>query len=287
MKTLINLKYILLLVVSLFLAGCPPCPVTILTPADGDHFEVGELIIFTGFARDFKDGELSGDSLVWKSSIDDEIGKGLIVNRNDLSEGTHTITLTATNSLEKKGTATITITIGEETPTTTTTTAIIPTPTTTPTTTSTTITDISGVLEIDKISGPLGVPMEAEVLIPFHVEGTEIVGEGGPWQTPISGDDVPIPNAPCTVDFTGEFAIQNFRGVLRTDWFEEPHLHFYWSVYETEYWTRTCIPGGTDEGDYTPPVWESEYLFPLVDGATGDCGPGNRFCYTLHLDSTP
>ena len=137
MKKPMRLKYILLLVVSLLLIGCPPFSVKIITPSDGDHFEVGELIVFTGFARDFKDGNLSGDSLVWESNLDGEIGTGLIVHRSDLSEGEHEITLTATNSKGEKRTAIITITIGEVTPTTTTSTTVTDTTTSIDTTTTT------------------------------------------------------------------------------------------------------------------------------------------------------
>ena len=270
MKKLINLKYVLLLVVSLLLIGCPPFPVKIITPSDGDHFEVGELIVFTGFARDFKDGNLSGDSLVWESNLDGEIGTGLIVHRSDLSEGEHEITLTATNSKGEKRTAIITITIGEVTPTTT--------------TTTTTITEISGELEIDKIMGPLGVTMEAELMIPFHVEGTEIIAEGGPWMTPIAGDDVPDGYG-CTIDYTGEFSIRNVGGELNASDPSEPFLYFTFEVYETEYWTRTC-PGGISSDEWDSGWWESDCGMNLVDGYTWG-GPPTKFLYTLHLDATP
>jgi hypothetical protein len=66
------------------------------------------------------EGELSGDSLVWRSSIAGEIGTGTEFTRDDLSEGTHETTLIATNSQGLEGTATITITINEEAVTTTT-----------------------------------------------------------------------------------------------------------------------------------------------------------------------
>ena len=92
MKKPISLKYILLLVVALLLAGCPPFPVKIITPLDGDHFEVGEEISFKGLARDLKDGALSEDSLVWESSIDGQIGTGKEFTEDTLSEGTHIIT---------------------------------------------------------------------------------------------------------------------------------------------------------------------------------------------------
>lgn len=120
MKRLRYLKYSLLLISVLFLVGCPPSSVTILTPSDGENFEVGEEITFTGSAMDPLEGELSGDSLVWRSSIAGEIGTGTEFTRDDLSEGTHETTLIATNSQGLEGTATITITINEEAVTTTT-----------------------------------------------------------------------------------------------------------------------------------------------------------------------
>ena len=123
MKKLGYLKYSLLLILALFLVGCPPSSVTILTPSDGDHFESGNEITFTGSAMDPLEGELSEDSLIWGSNIDGKIGTGTEFIREDLSEGTHIITLTANNSYGLEGTATITITISEGTITTTTTTA--------------------------------------------------------------------------------------------------------------------------------------------------------------------
>ena len=112
MKKLGNLKYGLLLALILSLVGCVPV-VTIITPSNDDHFEAGEIIIFTGSAVDLTEGELLEDSLVWTSSIDAEIGTGLILYLNNLSEGEHEITLTATNSQQVEGTATITITFGD------------------------------------------------------------------------------------------------------------------------------------------------------------------------------
>jgi len=283
MKKLRNLKYLLLLVISLLLTGCPPYLVKILTPSDGAQFQAGDEITFAGSAKDLRDGNLEGDSLVWSSSIDGEIGTGTEFSRNDLSEGTHTITLTAINSGGKEWTATITITIGEEAPTTTTTTTtIFPNPNSTSTTT--TIADISGVLEIDKIMGPLMVSMEAELMIPFHVEGFEIVAEGGPWETPIAGDDVPD-GFGCTVDYTGEFSIRNVGGELNTLNPSEPFLYFTFEVYETEYWTRTC-PDGVSSDEWVSGWWESDCGMNLVDGYTWG-GPPAKFLYTLHLDSTP
>ena len=264
MKKLNNLKYLFLMSLTLLLAGCPPVSVNIITPSDGDHFDTGELIIFTGLAKDFIDGNLEGDSLVWTSNIDGEIGSGLIVSRNDLSEGEHSITLTATNSQGETKTTTITITIGGST-------------------TTTTVTDISGELEIDKILGPLLVSMEAEIIIPFHLEGTEIVAEGGPWATPISGEDVPFMEG-CTIDFTGEFTIRNVGGELVTSDPNNPFIHFTYEEYETEFWTVNCPPDGSFDGEWLPGWRESECGMDLVDGATWGGGPNTRFRCTLHLD---
>lgn len=126
------LKYSLLFISVLFIVGCPPSSVTILNPSEGDHFEVGNEITFTGTAMDPLEGELSGDSLVWTSNIDGEIGTGTEFVRDDLSEGTHSIILTAKNSRGLERTATITITISGGTVTTTTTTIDGTTTTTTP-----------------------------------------------------------------------------------------------------------------------------------------------------------
>ena len=122
MKRMKYLKYALLLVLTLFLAGCPPYLVNILTPSDGAEFESGEEIKFTGSAMDFIDGKLEGYFLVWTSNIDGEIGTRTEFSSDDLSDGTHVITLIASNSQGLKGIDTITITISEGVVTTTTTT---------------------------------------------------------------------------------------------------------------------------------------------------------------------
>ena len=263
MRKLKNAKYFFLVALILFLTGCPPVTVKIITPSDGDYFESGELIIFTGLARDFIDGNLSGNSLVWSSDIDGEIGTDLTVSRNDLSNGEHTITLTATNSQNESKSAAITITIGEST-------------------TTTTVSDISGSLEIQKILGPLLVPMEAAVIIPFRLEGTEIVTEGGPWMTPISGDNVPYLEG-CTIDYSGEYTVRNVEGELVTIDPSNPFLRFRYEEYETEFWTITCAEGSF--GDEWIPGWrESECGLDLVDGATWGGGPNVRFRCVLHLD---
>ena len=61
--------YTLLFVVALFLLGCPCLfDVTIDSPLDGEHYEVGEEISFSSSVGQ------SAESLVWTSSIDGQIG---------------------------------------------------------------------------------------------------------------------------------------------------------------------------------------------------------------------
>ena len=71
----------------------------------------GQTIIFEGSATDPDEGELSGDALIWTSSIEGEIGTGTTFERADLSPGTHIITLLAIDSQGAIGAAAVLITI--------------------------------------------------------------------------------------------------------------------------------------------------------------------------------
>jgi parallel beta-helix repeat protein len=81
----------------------------ISSPANNSTFTQGQAITFQGSANDVEDGSLTGASLVWTSSIDGQIGTGESFTRNDLSIGTHTITLVATDSQGAQGTDSVTI----------------------------------------------------------------------------------------------------------------------------------------------------------------------------------
>jgi hypothetical protein len=70
----------------------------LISPANDSGFNSGEDVTFIGAGTDYEDSVLSGNSLVWTSSIDGQIGTGDTVVTNSLSVGTHTITLTATDS---------------------------------------------------------------------------------------------------------------------------------------------------------------------------------------------
>lgn len=114
------------LVLGLALAGCSsnqPCSVTdscpnqapdvtISSPADGGATVVGQTVTFTGEATDPEDGEIPGSALVWTSDLDGPIGTGNQFMRDDLSGGTHEITLTATDSEGASGQASISFGVG-------------------------------------------------------------------------------------------------------------------------------------------------------------------------------
>ncbi|MBF0205051.1 MAG: hypothetical protein HQK67_12280, partial [Desulfamplus sp.] len=66
-------------------------------PADGTAFKFKEVITFKGIGLDYEDGTLPASSLIWTSS-DEFLGEGNSFSVNNLPTGTHTITLTVTDS---------------------------------------------------------------------------------------------------------------------------------------------------------------------------------------------
>ena len=81
--------------------------VNISSPADGSSFITGTSINFSGSAEDIEDGDLTS-SLIWESSKDGQIGVGSSFSKI-LSDGTHTITASATDSGDLIGSADITV----------------------------------------------------------------------------------------------------------------------------------------------------------------------------------
>jgi hypothetical protein len=88
-----------------------PPAVSITSPDDGSTFDSGATIDFAGTAGDNEDGDLTA-SLIWTSSIDGQIGTGGSFFTNLLSDGTHTITASVTDSGGKTGSNSISITVG-------------------------------------------------------------------------------------------------------------------------------------------------------------------------------
>jgi hypothetical protein len=73
--------------------------VTILHPGAGVDRKVNVSIYFHGTASDPTDGMLSGNALVWTDSLEGKFGTGDPVMWAPTMVGSHTITLTATDSL--------------------------------------------------------------------------------------------------------------------------------------------------------------------------------------------
>ena len=79
--------------------GANTLPIAQITsPLADSEYNVGDNVIFEGSGTDAEDGNLTGASLVWTSSIDGELGTGALFVLDNLSEGDHAITLTATDS---------------------------------------------------------------------------------------------------------------------------------------------------------------------------------------------
>ncbi|MFZ2404638.1 MAG: putative Ig domain-containing protein, partial [Methylobacter sp.] len=84
--------------------------VNITAPGTGSTFAAGTSISFAGTAADSEDGSLTGSSLNWTSSIDNNIGSGASFSKV-LTTGTHTITASVTDSGGLTGSAQITVTV--------------------------------------------------------------------------------------------------------------------------------------------------------------------------------
>ncbi|HOO55310.1 MAG TPA: carboxypeptidase regulatory-like domain-containing protein [bacterium] len=88
-----------------------PPGVEILSPVSGSDYACGTAIAFSGSAYDAVDGQLSGNSLTWTSSIDSEIGSGESFSYSSLSVGEHIITLVAEDSSGLSSSCTVSISI--------------------------------------------------------------------------------------------------------------------------------------------------------------------------------
>ena len=84
---------------------------TIASPSNGTTFTQGDGISFIGSGTDPEDGQLTGNSLIWASNKDGQIGTGQSFTKTNLSVNTHTITLTAKDSKDATGTDSVTITV--------------------------------------------------------------------------------------------------------------------------------------------------------------------------------
>jgi hypothetical protein len=89
--------------------------VYILDPEDGASFFAYDPISFRGDAYDREDGDLPGEALAWSSSRDGVLGTGEELYLRDLSPGSHTVRLRATDSDGNHDTAAVSVTIVDDT----------------------------------------------------------------------------------------------------------------------------------------------------------------------------
>ena len=87
----------------------------ILSPINGGAYQLGEELLLHGVGHDLEDGALSGQLLEWTSDQDGQLGSGETMYTSALSEGQHTIALTATDSDGGTSTDTITVTVVRDT----------------------------------------------------------------------------------------------------------------------------------------------------------------------------
>jgi len=81
---------------SAFSGNTPPA-ITALSPPNNSTFVVGSSVTFSASGTDFEDGDLDSSDFSWNSSIDGNFGTGTPLTAT-MSQGVHTITLTATDS---------------------------------------------------------------------------------------------------------------------------------------------------------------------------------------------
>jgi uncharacterized repeat protein (TIGR01451 family) len=95
----------------------PPI-IEIRTPHEGDLFFANQAIIFEASAYDLEDGFLGGTNVQWQSSLDGLLGTGpmLLREAGSLSEGTHLITLRATDSGGQAAVAQVNVNVSRTVP---------------------------------------------------------------------------------------------------------------------------------------------------------------------------
>jgi hypothetical protein len=92
---------------------------SIRSPKNDSLYVADQLIILEGSAYDNEDGQLADAALSWSSDLDGPLGAGesLAIVASSLSEGSHTITLSAQDSEAQTETASITVRIYRDRPT--------------------------------------------------------------------------------------------------------------------------------------------------------------------------
>ncbi len=86
--------------------------VNITAPANNSSVVLGQAAMLSGTATDQEDGVLTGASLTWRSSRDGVLGTGAALSPM-LTQGVHTLTLTALDSMGASGVASITVSVNQ------------------------------------------------------------------------------------------------------------------------------------------------------------------------------
>ncbi len=86
--------------------------VAVSSPLDGAAFAVGAEVSLAATADDAEDGDLAG-SIEWSSDLDGVLGSGATLAVSSLSEGTHVLTASVTDSGGLVGSDSVVITVGE------------------------------------------------------------------------------------------------------------------------------------------------------------------------------
>ncbi len=81
------------------------------SPADGATYAPDQTVMLVGDGFDLEDGSLADSSLTWTSDLDGPLGSGRTLERSNLREGKHTITLTVRDSQGNQATASIVLNI--------------------------------------------------------------------------------------------------------------------------------------------------------------------------------
>ncbi|MFT3707711.1 MAG: PKD domain-containing protein [Archangium sp.] len=89
-----------------------PPVVLIAAPTNGAQLTLGMPVALQGSATDVEDGTLMGNALAWTSNVDGPLGNGTSVSAT-LTQGVHTLTLTATDSQNATGSASITVSVNQ------------------------------------------------------------------------------------------------------------------------------------------------------------------------------
>jgi hypothetical protein len=85
-----------------------------VAPISGTAYVISQTVSFEAEAYDPEDGALPDAKLQWSSSINGALGTGALLQLDTLSIGTHTITLTATDSSGNNTTATLQVIVNTD-----------------------------------------------------------------------------------------------------------------------------------------------------------------------------